>query len=100
VTDSVDLQQERDQAQASLRALSQVLTLPTDTEGLQPKMPYHLVGVATVATHHAETYIPSSIPCTQVEAGPKEWWRFTYDTGGRGTSALMMREVHSSDCNI
>jgi hypothetical protein len=79
-----------------MRKLGKLLTGQELEAGPQPNMRYHLYGIATVAENYAETFLPCSPPAivpSLADAAEQHWWHVTYNTGGRGTSALMLKQV-------
>ena len=79
-----------------MRKLGKLLTGPEPEAGPQPTMRYHLYGIATVAENYAETFLRRSPPAiipSLADTEEQDWWHVTYNTGGRGTSALMLKQV-------
>ena len=98
------LNEQRANAQQAMRELGKLLTSQELEAGPPPTMRYHLYGVATVAENYAETFLrctPPAIVPSLVDATEQDWWHVTYNTGGRGTSALMLKQVRAkpSRCN-
>lgn len=90
------LNEQRASAQHAMRELGKLLTSQGLEAGPQPTMRYHLYGVATVAENYAETFLRSSPPAivpSLADAADQDWWHVTYNAGGRGTSALMLKQV-------
>ena len=92
----IELNEQRADAQQAIRKLGKLLTSQELEAGPHPTMRYHLYGVATVADNYAETFLRSSPPAivpSLADTTEQDWWQVTYNTGGRGTSALMLKQV-------
>jgi len=100
---SAAFNEQRANAQQAMRKLGKLLTSQELEAGPQPTMRYHLYGVAIVAENYAETFVrcspPAIVPSLAATTG-LDWWHVTYNTGGRGTSALMLKQVRMERTSI